>query len=148
MLLTAHLLTGAVIASKIHPTPLALALAFLSHYFLDAIPHSEEYSIKNIRGKRWKKSALDFLKVGADICFGILLILLFSKNQPIIYAGAFSAILADGLTLFGLIFSNELLKHNDDFHQKIHFLKHKKIPLFWKIFSQLAIIILAIFFLL
>jgi len=147
MILTAHLLAGAALASKIQPAPLAFVLAFLSHYFLDIIPHWE-YSTENIKEKRWRKSFPDFLKVGADICVGILLILIFSNKQPIIYAGAFAAILADGLTLLGLIFSNKLLRHNDDFHQKIHFLRDKKIPLFWRIFSQILVIFLAIFFLL
>ena len=146
MILTAHLLAGAAIASKIQPAPLALFLAFLSHYFLDLIPHWE-YSIDNIKGKRWGKSLFDFLKVGLDILAGVLLIFLFSENQPIIYAGAFLAIFPDGLTLFGLIFSNKLLEHNDDFHNKIHFLKDIKIPLFWEIFSQALVGGLAILFL-
>lgn len=147
MVLTVHLLTGAALASKIQPAPLALVLAFLSHYFLDFLPHPD-YSIKNIKKKRWNKSYSEFLKVGVDICFGVLLIFIFSKNQPIIYAGAFSAILADGFTLLGLIFSNNFLRHNDNFHEKIHFLKHKKISPFWGIFSQVAVTFLAIFFLL
>lgn len=146
MILTVHLLAGAAIASKIQSAPLALFLAFLSHYFLDFIPHWE-YSIENIREKRWKKSLFDFLKVGLDILAGVLLLFLCSENQPIIYAGAFLAISPDGLTLIGLIFSNKFLVHNDDFHQKIHFLRDKKIPLFWGIFSQVVVVILAIFFL-
>ena len=147
MILTCHLLAGAAIASKISNPIWALLLAFLSHYFLDVIPHWQ-YSIENIRGKQWEKSLFDFLKVFLDILAGILLIFIFSKNQPIIYAGAFLAISPDGLTLLGLIFSNKLLEHNDDFHQqKIHFLKYKKIPRFWRIFSQVLISGLAIFFL-
>ena len=35
MILTCHLLAGAAIASKIGIIPLALVLAFLSHYFRD-----------------------------------------------------------------------------------------------------------------
>ena len=146
MLLTPHILAGAAIAAKTANPALGLILAFLSHYVFDLFPH-QEYTIENIKGKRWKKAYADFLKVGGDICFGILLIFIFSDGQPIIYAGAFFAILADGLTFLGLIFSNKLLVHNDDFHQKIHFLKNKKVPAFWGVLSQVLIISIAIFFL-
>lgn len=146
MILTAHLLTGAALASKIHCAPLALSLAFLSHYFLDLIPH-QEYSIENIREKRWKKSQLDFLKVFLDISFGTFFILLLAKNNPLIFTAAFLAILPDGFTLLSLVFPNKMLRIHDNFHQKIHFLEYKKIPVFWRIFSQVLVVSLAIFFL-
>lgn len=172
MILTCHLLTGAAIALKIQPTPLALILAFLSHYLLDIIPH-REYSIKNIFEKRWSKSFFDFLKVFLDIAFGALLILFLSKNQPIIYAGALFAILPDGFTFLALIFLKiKILRKHRNFHQNIiHFFKilenpvllikkgesgvNKKPPQFlsskiWlgcKIFSQVLVGGLAIFFL-
>jgi len=135
MILTCHLLIGAAIASKIQPAPLALGLAFLSHYFLDFIPH-QEYSLKNIFEKRWRKSKLDFLKIFLDFSFGILLILLFSKNpcpkpdlflgfEPIIYAGAFFAVLPDGFTFLALIFEkSKILGKHHRFHQNtIHLFK-------------------------
>lgn len=146
MILTVHLLTGAALAAKIKFSPLALILAFFSHYILDLIPHWE-YSIKNIKGKRWGKSLPDFLKATIDFSSGILLIFIFSENQPIIYAGALIAILTDGFTMIGLILSNEWLRTHDDLHQKIHFLRDKKVPSFWKIFSKILVAGLAIFFL-
>lgn len=146
MILTPHLLVGAAITSKIKFLPLAFLLAFLSHYFLDFIPHWE-YSFENIKERRWKNSFSDFLKVALDTSLGVLLIFIFSKNWPLAVVGGFFAILADGPTFINLIFPNKLLKIFKDFHQKIHFFKNKKISLFWRIFSQVVIVLIAIFFL-
>lgn len=147
MILIYHLLIGAAIAVKIKIIPLALLFAFLSHYLLDSIPHTD-YSIKNIKEKKWKKCFPDFLKATLDISLGVLIISIFSKNQPIIFVGAFFAILSDGLNILNLIFPNRLLKIHDNFHYKIHFLKNKKISLFWRIFIQFLIILIAVYFLL
>lgn len=153
MILFCHILAGAAIAAKIQIIPLALLLAFLSHYVLDFIPHWE-YSIDNIFEKRWKAAKFDFLKILMDFGFGILLIFIFSKNQPIILAGAFFAILPDGLTLIGLLLPNNLLKIHDKFHRElVHcskkiFFKENKILFFAGIFSQILVSILATSFLL
>ena len=158
MILSAHLLLGAAVASKIKYAPLAIILALLSHYFLDLIPHIE-YSINNIAKKQWQKSAPDILKVLLDFFFGILLILTFSNNQPIIYIGALIALIPDSLTIISSIYPrsgnpssreflatlNKVLSKHDQFHtKKIHFLKYKKIPTFWRILSQLLVVIISI----
>ena len=147
MILTPHLLLGAAIASKIEYAPAALLMAFLSHYFLDLIPHIE-YSIKNISEKQWQKSLPDILRVFLDFSFGMLLILIFSKNQPIIYICAFIALIPDSLTIINSIFPNRILKIHNNIHRgKIHFLKHKKFSTSWRILSQLLVIIVSIFLL-
>lgn len=146
MILTTHLVAGAVIATKINNPVLGLFLAFLSHYFLDFICH-REYNINNIIEKQWKKSRFDFLKVFLDISLGVLLILFFSKNLSIALLGGFFSILADGFTILNLIFSNKLLQTHNNFHQKIHFLKYKKIPFGGRILTQLLITLTAIFLL-
>lgn len=144
MILISHLLFAAAIAQKIPYAPLAIILAFLSHYFLDIIPHIE-YSIENITNKKWKKALPDFLKVFLDFASGIILILIFSTNQPIIFVGAFAGIISDGLSLLGSVFPNKILKAHSSIHQeKIHFLKHKKFSNFWRISSQVLIIVISI----
>ena len=145
MILTPHLLVGAAIATRIN-LPLGLVLAFLSHYFLDFFPHLE-YSIENIQRKKWKKFFPDFLKIFLDISFGSFLIFILSENLLLALAVGFFAILPDGLVILGLIFPNRLLKIHSDFHQKIHFPKNKKAPLFWGIFSQVLVMLVAIYFL-
>ncbi|MEK7061636.1 MAG: hypothetical protein AAB957_00025 [Patescibacteria group bacterium] len=148
MTLTPHLLLGAAVASKIEYLPAALLMAFLSHYFLDLIPHIE-YSIDNITKKQWQKSMPDILRVLLDFSFGMLLILIFShpstNGQIVIYIGAFIALIPDSLTIISSIYPNKILLKHDQFHrEKIHFLKHKKISTFWRILSQLLVIIISI----
>lgn len=144
MILIPHLLLGAAVASKIQYLPAALLMAFLSHYLLDLIPHIE-YSIDNIVKKQWQKSLPDILRVLLDFSFGILLILIFSDNQPITYIGAFVALIPDSLTIISSLFPNKVLSLHDYLHtQKVHFLKYKKISTFWRILSQLLVIIISI----
>ena len=138
MILLVHLLFGALIGKEINNQVLAVILAFLGHYLLDLIPHTE-YSVENIKNKQWKKSLPDFIKVFLDILCGLPLIFIFSPNNPIIYVCAFFAILPDGLSL---------LKHSDFHSKKIHFLKdNKKFSKFWRISSQVAVVLFCLGFL-
>ena len=147
MILLVHLLFGAAIGSAVKNIPLAIILAFLSHYFLDLLPHIE-YPIENITNKQWQKAAPDILKVILDFSLGILLIIIFSKNYPIIYVCAFFAILPDGLSFLESASKNKILReHNVFHHEKIHFLKYKKISNFWRISTQVATVLICIYFL-
>lgn len=142
-----HLLFGAAIGSAVKNIPLAIILAFLGHYFLDFFPHIE-YTIENIKEKQWRKKIIPILKILLDLCFGVLLILILSKNQPIIYLCAFLSILPDGFTVLNYILPNKILSIHSTIHQeKIHFLKNKKISIFWRISSQLLFIIFSAFLL-
>ncbi|MBI2450187.1 MAG: hypothetical protein HYV47_01470 [Candidatus Nealsonbacteria bacterium] len=150
MILSAHLLAGAVIASKISNPILALPLALLSHYFLDLLPQTE-YSISNIKAKRWSKSLLDWSKVFLDISFGILLIYLFSDKSPLIFIGAIPAIIPDGMTLVYILFpGKKLIKLHHKFHQTVNNVydtETKRKPALWGIFMQIIIALIAIFLL-
>ncbi len=145
------MLAGAAVASRISNPFLALPLALLSHYFLDMIPH-DDYSIANIKEKRWNKSFFDFSRVFFDIFIGISLISLFSNYNPIIYFAAFLGIVPDGVTLFNIIFPENKLT---TWHQKLHTVvntvgdrkENKKIPVFWGILSQIIIASISIIFL-
>ena len=147
MILLVHMLLGAAIGNLgINPV-LAVILAFLSHYLLDFIPHIE-YSIKNIKNKNWSKAHWEFIKVFIDFLSAIALILFFSKNQPIIYICALAAIIPDGLSILNYILKLKILNKHSYIHQeKIHFLKNKKISKFWRISSQILVVIVCLIFL-
>ena len=145
MTLLVHLLFGAAIGSAVNNIPLAIILAFLSHYFLDIIPHIE-YPMENIEKKQWRKILPDALKIILDFCLGILFISIFSNSfgQQIIYICTLLAILPDGLTLLNHFAPNIILDVHDKFHKKIHFLENKKISAFWRINSQVLVVIVSI----
>ncbi len=144
------MLFGAAIGASIYNIPSAILLAFLGHYFLDFFPHVEylestENSIKNLKTDGLKKNAKDITKVLLDFFLGIILIFLFSKNQPIIYLCAFVSIIPDGLTVIYNLLPNKILDLHNKFHKKIHYLtKQKKFSIFWKIFTQVIAVVVSI----
>ena len=146
MILLVHLLFGAAVGYSVKNIPLAIIIAFLGHFFLDLFPHIE-YNIESFKENQLYKKIKVVLKITADICAGLLLILIFSKNSAIIYICAIVSALPDSLTLLNWLMPNKVLGAIYIFHQKIHYLKHKKISNFWRILSQVIVTILSIFLL-
>jgi len=147
MILSTHIVAGAAIALQIQNPALGLILAFFSNYLLDSLPHSE-YSVQNLREHKWKKSFLDFLKVGFDLLFGFSIILLFSKNYLIALTGGFFAILPDGLTFLLFLFpNNKILEKHFKFHEATHLFNTQNISFLWKTISQVAVVLIAVYFL-
>jgi hypothetical protein len=147
MISLVHLLFGAAIGSAVKNAPLAIALAFLSHYFLDLFPHIE-YNIENISKKLWQKATPDILKAMLDCSSGILLITLLAgpldSKHFIIYVCAFFAILPDIFSILGLVTNNVISKKHNAFHQgRIHYFHYKKIPIFWRILSQIIVVLIS-----
>jgi hypothetical protein len=143
MILLAHMLLGAAIGSRVGNLPLAIVLSLAGHYALDFVPHIE-YSIKNLEEKNWRRALPDFFKVFLDFLAGLSLIYFFSANRPIIYLCAIVAILPDFVTLLGWILPEKILGWHYDLHEKIHWLKYKKIPRFWRIASQVTVVVICL----
>lgn len=149
MLLTPHILIGVAIITKVRNPVLGLILVFLSHYASDCFPHVE-YSIENIKGRRWGKSLPEFLKIFFDISFGVWLALSLAGNNLLIFAAVFLAVLPDSLTLLYAIFpENKILIKHQGWHARINApSENKKLPAYWGIISQIVVMTLAIFLLL
>jgi len=106
MLSTPHLLVGAAIAHAVSEPTIALPLAFMSHFVLDATPHWDgsphaPFSKKVIGA------------VVADYAFGMTLIYaltLGNSNQPIVLAGAFLATLPDFIMAFSKHIESPIIK--------------------------------------
>lgn len=152
MILTVHLLTGAAFATRIQNPLLGLPLAFLSHYFLDFVPHREYIAFpKYPLEEKLKAPKTDFFKILIDFLIGILVILILSENKILALAGGFLAILPDLDSIFFILPSllkNRFFKIHFDFHLKLHFFENKKVSLFWRIFSQFLVGSISIYFLL
>jgi len=149
MVLLVHMLSGAAIGSLLAKNIiLAAFLAFLSHYFLDLFPHVE-YDIQNISKRQTSERAKVVVKILADFLLGMLLITFFSNfealKHPAFFICAFFAIIPDGLTVLNNLFPNKILQAHNFLHtQKIHFLKYKKIPIFWRFLSQIIAVIVSL----
>lgn len=75
MTLTNHLLTGAALA-KFLPVPIAIPLAFASHFVLDALPH---FGLRTIE-KRMQRLKLFKAVIVADIVLGVFIAIWLIKS--------------------------------------------------------------------
>jgi len=153
MLIIVHFLVGAAMVHIVKPLYLALILAFLSHYLLDALPHTDYPGIKNIEERGWKKARPEFIriaiKVSLEIFIGISLIFILSNNFLAALLGAIAAALPDSRNILNIIFpKNRFLIFEQRFHSFAHWPENKKIPFPLGILSQIVMAILAIWLLL
>ena len=150
MTLTTHAIVGAAIVAltPTHPE-LGLALAFASHFVMDAIPHWS-YTVlsdsMNTSGSGKmvfdKLFLLDVFRIGSDAALGVgLSLLLFAnmQNYILIALGAMTAILPDALQFVYSKFKHQPLIALQKFHTWIHF-GHKIDNPTVGIFSQILII--------
>jgi hypothetical protein len=136
---------GVAVASLVKSPYLAIVLALLSHYFLDLFPHIE-YPIDNLKNIRrnFKKALLELFYLFIDAILGVLFIFIFTNKSLIFFICAIVSIVPDFLTVLSAVLPNKLLKVHDVFHRKyIHFLREKKIPTFYRISTQILIVIIS-----
>lgn len=163
MLLSPHILAGAAIATSVSNPVLGVALAFLSHFFLDRVPHWE-YSVEPLRQVRTKgiKYCMPILRrVALDILLGYAVVLLsIAVNSDRLawdtaIFGGFFGILPDGLTFLLYLRQKKegmitiLLKTIYIMHFNMHFSKKKgPPPLRVGLSTQGVVVLLALYFLL
>ncbi len=154
MILICHLVIGAIIASQTTSIFWIVFLAIVSHYILDTIPHIEYMSLpaEGIREANWLRLAFETSKVLADAIIGVALIFTIWRitlsNPTNLALGGFFGIFPDILTGLFFIFPNsKILKKHRAFHEKVHFLQKKKYPLYFRIFTQVAVVLLGFIFL-
>jgi hypothetical protein len=92
-----HLLAGAAVGKLVGWWPLAVVLGVVSHFILDALPHTDMATWKRER-KQKKLTLADLLSLGADL--GICLWLMFwlirmEQFTDSIFLGALAAIAPD-----------------------------------------------------
>lgn len=148
MILTAHILAGAATASVTGNYWLAGLFGFLSHFVLDFLPH-KEYDIENLKqGKFSRRFWIDGAKVLLDILIGFSLVfyfILFYQKKMIILIGAALGILPDFFSFLSYFFPvQNHLALIGFLHKKVHFLENKKINFLTKVFTQTAVIAVAL----
>ncbi len=89
MTATNHVLTGFIIASTVHNPLIALPLAFLSHFALDALPHYGELKLKYTSYKFKLILATDIYL--ALMCFGLVWLLAPAHMWVVIFGGVLAA---------------------------------------------------------
>lgn len=164
MILTPHILVGAVIGAKINHLGLVIILGLISHFVLDKIPHwvfGRKAFEKFKQSKSYKILFVFFLQMIIDglIGLGIVFLIIWQKNMikpeyliPIltgVLASTLPDIVLGSIKLFGLE-SKKLLKNYIYFHQEIcHSRKrHIKKPNLLGLGTQVLISTIAILILL
>lgn len=135
MILTSHILAGAVIGSQFSSPITVFILSFLSHYFLEIFPHyeyePEDSELKKKNSQLNKKFLFALTKVCLDFSFGMILSLYLVWGKPYLsmsFIGGLAAVLPDGLLfLYWWNTNNNFLKFFALPHRALHFLK-KRVP--------------------
>ncbi|MBN1325694.1 hypothetical protein JW977_01780 [Candidatus Falkowbacteria bacterium] len=136
MLISVHATIGAVIGEKIHYSLFAFALAFLSHFVLDIIPHGDKALIKAYRND-FKNKAMLYLIIFDVISTVILLGLMFYLRKltysPAVLWGIIGGILPDVMVAIHEITHKQ-------FHRahKAHDWAHEKLK--WSLPLNLALV--------
>ncbi len=150
MILTPHILAGALIGSQSSSPETVIGLSVLAHFAMDAIPHYEYKidAIKNANEKLNKQYLINLLKVGVDFLIGASIVIIFAWQSPQKYLmalGAGIAIIPDFL-LF-LYYQNPnlpIIRQIGIFHKRTHWFKEIARPNFLGLATQISISIIAI----
>lgn len=98
MILTAHILLGGAIGSKLNSPAVTVALSIAGHYVLDSFPHLE-YDISDLKKIQFsKKFLIAAFKIILDFAAGFSLLFLLARNSPaklMIFLGALAALIPD-----------------------------------------------------
>jgi hypothetical protein len=155
MTLTTHAIVGAALASFLSSSPLAAAaVAFASHFALDAIPHWD-YPIRSASVQSDNTGALnydrallrDFLVIGLDAVVGTVIgVLRFASPSTfwVVLLGAALAILPDPLQFLYGRFPREPLRSLQRFHVWIHTEQRLEGRPVFGLMSQLAFAVLIV----
>lgn len=141
MLLSPHLITGAVIATKIGSFSWpVIILALLSHIILDAIPHSDTVDENNPFNK------VQIIIIIIDLIIAVSLIYIFFKdNLALAWFGAFWGLFPDFIDQAKLIFPK--VKQNKTwqiFHHYHSIIQKIKPNWFWGLLTQIIIIVIVL----
>jgi len=148
MVITPHVLTGAVLATTTQSPVAAFLLGFISHFFLDMIPHMDpgvnsHEEAKNKLNEPW--AFWLYAYVLCDFAVAISLFFWLFQRQPnfdIIAWGAFGGIsvdLLDSSPITRFIKDLPVYRYFHWFHHTAHFQVHGKYRV-WGILTQLALI--------
>jgi SNF family Na+-dependent transporter len=161
MILTPHAIVGATLANIFPDDPaLGFGLAFVSHYVLDILPHTE-YDIGNFYDKKTrtlnnifknKRTFVNFLFIVVDFIVAVILcVLLFvrsEKSAVVTFMGILGGLLPDFFQFMYFKFKGEPWKFYQNIHDKLHKIIKVKNEKFWGTFLQIIIpiLILVIYF--
>lgn len=154
MILTTHALIGAAIAnafpSELH---IGLPFAFLSHYLMDIIPHTN-YGHEHFLNEKNTMAEIDLKNLKAveqvifivlDIVSAILLVFLFfvrdEKTFLLSVSGAFLGVLPDVMNFLRYRIGGRFFILAREIHDKFHYNKNYSHSLIYGVLTQFGLIV-------
>jgi len=123
MILTTHILSGALVGAEVKNPYAVAGIAIAVHFLLDMLPHGDYLNKKS--------SYRDFWKVGVDLVigFGLIATVLFRRGETstdVLYIrnvaiGIFFSLLPDGTTFLYWKMGVKFLAPLKRFHEKLHY---------------------------
>ncbi len=129
MFLTVHATVGALIGQSVPNPWIAFVLGFISHFFVDFIPHGDQNLINGATQRERIKKLLGITAI--DLALLALVALYFATNKTFAYplsvaAGAFGAMLPDGLQGITIFTNGKILSRYTRFHGLFHISTHAR----------------------
>lgn len=120
MILTTHILAGAVLGANVQNPYAVAGLAVAVHFALDLLPHGDYLNKKSKLREFWKV-ALD-LAIGLGTVYALFFLrdAASTANLENIAIGIFFSLLPDGATLLYMM-GVKFLKPIKKFHEKLHY---------------------------
>ncbi|MDP1846097.1 MAG: hypothetical protein Q8L09_05185 [Candidatus Moranbacteria bacterium] len=120
MILTTHILSGAVLGANIQNPYAVAGLSIALHFLLDLFPHGDYLNKKSGLREFWKV-AID-LAIGFSLIAAILFCRGFTSTGGLqnIAIGIFFSLLPDGTTFLHIWMKMKFLKPVKDFHESLH----------------------------
>ena len=137
MLLTVHATVGAIIGENVNTPLLAFILAFISHFFLDIIPHGDQQLIKAYRND-FKNKGMLYLII-FDVCSTIILLTLLFYFHKITFSRTVLWGIAGGILPDFMVAAYEVSEKYFRRTHKVHAWTHDR--LHWTISLKLGIIV-------
>ncbi|MFA5954022.1 MAG: hypothetical protein WC817_00610 [Patescibacteria group bacterium] len=123
MFFTVHASVGAVLADTVGDESLGFTSGFLSHFFLDAVPHGDEAIGKFFSDGKHNGWLAVLLLIDLTTAFAVLTLFWmngFIRNPVAAYAGALGAVLPDILSGVTVVSRNKLWPSFTNLHNSVH----------------------------
>lgn len=124
MILTPHILAGALIGARTNSLSTAFIFGLVSHYLLDQVPHWD-YNVKKVEdGSKNFQAVVHWLKIGLDFLLPFLIFGLSAPDERTFFlslSGATGAALPDFLMFLSWrVPSSKILNSFETFHHNNH----------------------------
>jgi hypothetical protein len=146
MTATNHILVGSIIGLTIDRPVLALALALISHFVLDALPHFGYPGNKGY-GEAMKHKQSIIVSAADLVIFSIIILVLVFSNEWFALTTGLFAIAPDMLGIYNYLVFEKNNKSPSNFVRSVHINFHRKLQRYerpWGMWVELVVFLVLV----